>query len=304
MRILVTGASGLLGLNLALEASQQHEVFGSVYENEILTRSFKVLQSDLTEPGALEKLVDTCDPEWVINCAALANLEACEANPALAKKLNSELPEKLANYVAKGGARLVHISTDAVFDGTRGNYTEEDKPNPLSVYARSKLDGEQAVQHANPDAVIARVNIYGWSLSGRRSLAEWFVNNLSADNSIMGFTDVYFCPLHVKHLAKILLLMLERELKGLYHVVSSECCSKFDFGRRLAGLFSLDESLIEPYSVSDSDLTAARSRNLTLKAAKLNNALGVNTPGIDTGLEEFFNEFEIGYPGFIQGMKV
>jgi dTDP-4-dehydrorhamnose reductase len=141
-------------------------------------------------------------------------------------------------------------------------------------------------------------------LSGRRSLAEWFVNNLSAENSIMGFTDVYFCPLHVKHLAKILLLMLERELKGLYHVVSSECCSKFDFGRRLAGLFSLDESLIEPYSVSDSDLTAARSRNLTLKAAKLNNALGVNTPGIDTGLEEFFNEFEIGYPGFIQGMKV
>jgi dTDP-4-dehydrorhamnose reductase len=304
MRILVTGASGLLGLNLALEASQQHEVFGSVYENEILTRSFKVLQSDLTEPGALEKLVDTCDPEWVINCAALANLEACEANPALAKKLNSELPEKLANYVAKGGARLVHISTDAVFDGTRGNYTEEDKPNPLSVYARSKLDGEQAVQHANPDAVIARVNIYGWSLSGRRSLAEWFVNNLSAENSIMGFTDVYFCPLHVKHLAKILLLMMERELKGLYHVVSSECCSKFDFGRRLAGLFSLDESLIEPYSVSESDLTAARSRNLTLKAAKLNNALGVNTPGIDTGLEEFFNEFEIGYPGFIQGMKV
>ena len=304
MRILVTGASGLLGLNLALEASQQHEVFGSVYENEILTRSFKVLRSDLTNPGALEKLVDTCDPEWVINCAALANLEACEANPALAKKLNSELPEKLANYVAKGGARLVHISTDAVFDGTRGNYTEEDKPNPLSVYARSKLDGEQAVQHANPDAVIARVNIYGWSLSGRRSLAEWFVNNLSAENSIMGFTDVYFCPLHVKHLAKILLLMLERELKGLYHVVSSECCSKFDFGRRLAGLFSLDESLIEPYSVSESDLTAARSRNLTLKVAKLNNALGVNTPGIDTGLEEFFNEFEIGYPGFIQGMKV
>lgn len=304
MRILVTGASGLLGLNLAIEASQQHEVFGSVYENEILTRSFKVLRSDLTEPGALEKLVDTCDPEWVINCAALANLEACEANPALAKKLNSELPEKLANYVAKGGARLVHISTDAVFDGTRGNYTEEDKPNPLSVYARSKLDGEQAVQHANPDAVIARVNIYGWSLSGRRSLAEWFVNNLSAENSIMGFTDVYFCPLHVKHLAKILLLMLERELKGLYHVVSSECCSKFDFGRRLAGLFSLDESLIEPYSVSDSDLTAARSRNLTLKAAKLKTALGVNTPGIDTGLEEFFNEFEIGYPGFIQGMKV
>lgn len=304
MRILVTGASGLLGLNLALEASQQHEVFGSVNDNEIVTRSFKVFQCDLTEPGALEKLVDECDPEWVINCAALANLEACEANPALAKKINSELPEKLANYVAKGGARLVHISTDAVFDGKRGNYTENDIPNPLSVYAQTKLAGEQAVQHSNPEAVIARVNIYGWSLSGGRSLAEWFVNNLAAEKHIMGFTDVYFCPLHVKHLAKILLIMLEREFSGLYHVVSSECCSKFDFGRRLARKFSLDESLIEPNSVSNSVLTAARSPNLTLKADKLNNALGVNTPGINSGLEEFFKQFELGYPGFVQGMKV
>ncbi|MEE9188167.1 MAG: sugar nucleotide-binding protein, partial [Anaerolineales bacterium] len=107
MRILVTGASGLLGLNMALEASQQHEVFGSVNSNVIQTTALTVIQSDLTVPGALEKLIDESQPEWVINCAALANLEACEANPALAEKLNSELPEKLANYVAKGGARLV-----------------------------------------------------------------------------------------------------------------------------------------------------------------------------------------------------
>jgi dTDP-4-dehydrorhamnose reductase len=304
MRILVTGASGLLGLNTALEASQQHEVFGSVNKNVIQTTAFTVIQSDLTEPGALNKLFEESQPDWVINCAALANLEACEANPALAGKLNSELPEKLANYVAKGGARLVHLSTDAVFDGQSGNYTEDDEPNPLSFYAKTKLQGEQAVFAVNPEAIVARVNLYGWSLSGTRSLAEWFVNNLSAGNKIMGFTDVYFCPLLVNHVANLLLKMLERELHGLYHVVSSECSNKFDFGVRLARLFGFEETLIEPASVSQSGLSAARSPMLTLKADKLIRELGESTPSLTEGLAEFHSQYVCDYPDFIQGMII
>jgi dTDP-4-dehydrorhamnose reductase len=303
MRILVTGASGLLGLNTALEASQQHEVFGSVNKNELKTTAFTVIQSDLTEPGALVNLIDRSQPEWVINCAALANLESCEANPALAKKLNSELPEKLAYHVAKGGARLVHVSTDAVFDGEQGNYTEEDKPNPLSLYARTKLSGENAVLAANPDAIVARVNLFGWSLSGKRSLAEWFVNNLSAGNNIKGFTDVYFCPLLVNHLAKLLLNMLELELYGLFHVVSSECSNKYDFGVRLAKLFGFEESLIEPASVTESGLRVARSPKLTLKTDKLTQEIGAPTPKLTEGLAEFYAQYENGYPKFIQGMQ-
>ena len=293
----------MLGLNTALEASQQHEVFGSVNRNVIHSTDFTVYQSDLIEPGALEKLIDECQPEWVINCAALANLEACEANPALAEKLNSELPEKLANYVAKGGARLVHISTDAVFDGERGNYTEGDRPNPLSFYARTKLRGEKAVLSANPQAIVARVNLFGWSLSGQRSLAEWFVNNLSAGNRIMGFTDVYFCPLLVNDLALLLLRMLEQELEGLYHVVSSECSSKYDFGVRLARIFGFDEALIEPASVSQAGLRAVRSPRLTLKTDKLRKDLGESTPDLNVGLNSFYTQFRNGYPEFIRAMK-
>lgn len=302
MRILVTGASGLLGLNMALEASQQHEVFGSVNSNVIQTTAFTVIQSDLTVPGALEKLIDESQPEWVINCAALANLEACEANPALAEKLNSELPEKLANYVAKGGARLVHISTDAVFDGKHGGYTEEDQPNPLSLYARTKLKGEQVVLAANPQAIVARVNLFGWSLSGKRSLAEWFFNNLSAENSIMGFTDVYFCPLLTNDLAKILLKMLDIGAQGLFHVVSSECSSKYDFGVRLARLFDFDETLIRPALVSEAGLAAVRSPNLTLNSDKLSTELGVSPPDLKAGLEHFHTQYQSGYPEFIRQM--
>ncbi|MFC1923252.1 SDR family oxidoreductase [Chloroflexota bacterium] len=303
MRILVTGASGLLGLNLALEASHQHEVFGSVNNNVIRTTTFTVLQSDLTAPGALEELFE-CRPDWVINCAALANLEACEAEPALAEKLNSELPEELAKFVARGGARLVHISTDAVFDGRLGRYREIDAPNPLSLYARTKLNGEQAVLAANSEAIVARVNLFGWSISGKRSLAEWFFNNLSSGNRMQGFTDVFFCPLLANDLAKILLVMLEKGLQGLYHVVSSECTSKFDFGVRLARQFEFDESLIEPTSIANAGLVAPRSPNLSLNSSKLTEELGDSPPNLKEGLERFHAQYLNGHPEFIRQMKI
>ena len=104
----------------------------------------------------------------MIHCAALANVDACEADPAQARQLNTEVPGKLAEHVARGGARLLHVSTDAVFDGQRGGYTEEDAPNPLSVYARTKLEGEQArAGRPTPTAIVARVNLFGWSLIGQ-----------------------------------------------------------------------------------------------------------------------------------------
>lgn len=302
MRILVTGASGLLGLNLALEASQQHTVFGTVNAHRLITSSFTVLQTDLLAPGSLERVLDETQPDWVIHCAALANVDACEADPALAVKLNSELPGKLAKCVARGGARLVHISTDAVFDGERGEYDEQDSPNPLSVYARTKLEGERAVQEADAESVIARVNLFGWSLSGRRSLAEWFFNNLQAGIQVMGFKDVYFCPLLANDLAQILLKMLARKFAGLYHVVASECISKYDFGLALARLFGLDEHLISSASVWEAGLTAVRSPKLTLKVDKLTRDLEVSPPGLAEGLARFYRLYQEGYPKKLKSM--
>lgn len=302
MRILVTGASGLLGLNLALEASRQHVVFGSVYRHGLNTKAFQVIRCNLLDPLQLKSLLEQSHPDWVINCAALADLDACEADPALAQKINSELPRQLAAHVARGGARLAHISTDAVFDGKEGNYSEDDEPNPLSVYARTKLEGERAVLEANPQAIVARVNLFGWSISGKRSLAEWFINNLSLGRSVMGFTDVYFCPLLANDLGELLLEMLDHGLKGLYHVVSSECSTKYDFGRRLARLFGYDEDLIQPASVSQAGLSAARSPNLTLRTDKLTRDLGKYPPDLSVGLQKFYQLYREGFPEKIRQM--
>ncbi|MCI0521105.1 MAG: SDR family oxidoreductase [Chloroflexi bacterium] len=298
MRILVTGASGLLGLNLALEAAggaEKHVVYGTVHTHGLNVQAFTALPLDLRQPGAVERLLEQTRPDWVIHCAALANVDACENDPQQAQQMNSEVPAKLAEHVARGGARLLHVSTDAVFDGARGDYREEDEPHPLGVYARSKLDGERAVAQADPQAIIARVNLFGWSMSGSRSLGEFFFNNLSAGKRVVGFTDVLFCPLLANHLAQLFLEMLSRRLSGLYHVVSRECSSKYAFGLAVARRFGLDESLITPASVEQAGLRAARSPNLTLRTEKLRAALGHPTPDIAAGVEEFYRLHEQGY---------
>ncbi len=309
-RILITGASGLVGLNLALNATQaqraqdgsKYKVYGVVNRQILRTDEFTVIQTDLLATGALEDLLEQTRPDWVIHCAALAELEACEADPEKARQLNSILPGKLAGYVARGGARLIHVSTDAVFDGQRGDYTEADTPNPLSIYARTKLEGEQAVFEANPEAIIARVNLFGWSLKGKRSLGEFFFNQLSGGKQVMGFTDVFFCPLLANDLAAIFVQMLEKDLHGLYHVVSSDCTSKYDFGVQIARKFGLDESLIIPSSVEQSGLKAARSPNLSLRSDKLAHALGEPTPGLSTALDKFYTLYQQGYPHLLRKM--
>jgi dTDP-4-dehydrorhamnose reductase len=319
MRILITGASGLVGLNLALEAANRgplknsggetgvgegpYEIFGTVNSHPVKTQAFEVIISDLLAQGEPERLIDNTQPDWVINCAALAIVDACENEPELAKRLNIELPQKLATYVTRGGARLVHLSTDAVFDGIRGDYTEDDHPNPLSLYAKTKLAGERAVLDTNPDAIVARINVFGWSLSGSRSLAEWFYYNLAASKQVMGFTDVYFCPLLVNDLAHVLLQMLSGGLKGLYHVVSQECSSKYDFGVSLARIFGLDETLIKPSSIDEADLKAVRSNNLTLRSDRLANALGSPLPTLREGLHGFHELYQAGYPERLKQMK-
>jgi dTDP-4-dehydrorhamnose reductase len=303
MKLLITGASGLLGINLALEAMTEHAVFG-VDRGKLQAAPFPVSKANFFHSNAFEPALNAVQPDWVINCAALANLEECEKHPGQARVLNAELPHDLAAACARRNIKFIHLSTDAVFDGTQtGAYTEEDLPNPQSIYSQTKLAGEQAVFAANPAAIVARVNFFGWSLGGRRSLGEFFVNNLSAGNQVSGFTDVIFCPLWVNHLAQTLLEMLASDLHGLYHVVGAQAMSKYQFGVEVARRFGLRQSLIEPQSVERSSLTAKRSHNLWLSVHKLSTALGHEIPAFSTGLDGFYAQYQQGYPQKIRGYQ-
>jgi dTDP-4-dehydrorhamnose reductase len=147
------------------------------------------------------------------------------------------------------------------------------------------------------------VNLYGWSLSGKRSLGEFFFYNLQANKPVMGFTDVYFCPLLANDLAQILLKILSAGLSGLYHVVSSQCITKYDFGVAVARRFGFDEGLVAPVSVEQGGLKAVRSPRLTLRSEKLAGALKEPLPAIAPGLERFYHLYEQGYPQRLFGMR-
>ncbi len=295
-KVLVTGASGLLGINLVLQAANQYEVTGVVYSQQLKGIPFQVISADLTDEMELKSVIEQVKPELIINCAALANVDACEKNPVLAEDLNVTLPLRLAGICTSRAIQLVHISTDAVFDGISGNYRETDQPNPINVYARTKLAGEVAVHEANSQALIARVNFYGYSLSRNRSLAEFFLYNLAAGLTINGFTDVFFCPLLVQDLIDVLFQMSKKKLSGIYHVVSPEKISKYEFGVKIAKAFDLNESLIIPTSVKEGGLAAKRSPNLTLKIDKLLHDLGAAIPGQDQGINRFLNLYQKEYP--------
>lgn len=302
-RYLITGVSGLLGINFAMRLKPE-AVLGVVNQNWLNGAPFDQLRIDLTHNDAINQVIESYKPDVVINCAAMANVDACETQPVLAEKINAKVPGLFADVCKKNGIKFVHISTDAVFDGTKsdGFYTEKDEPNPNNIYSRTKLSGEEDVLSANDQSIIARVNFYGWSLTGKRSLSEWFYHNLSSGNAINGFEDVFYCPLMVGDLVDVLIKMVNKDLSGLYHVVGSTCLSKYDFGMRLAKKFGFDPDLISPISWKDAGLTAKRSPNLKLSIAKLEKDLQEPIPGVENGLERFYQQYQSGYASAILKM--
>ncbi|HKJ26777.1 MAG TPA: SDR family oxidoreductase [Anaerolineales bacterium] len=302
MKILVTGAGGLLGLNLSLDLAKSHQIAATDRKRLDLPDGIQSISADLLADNALPALLDEAEPDAVIHCAALANVDACESDPAFSHQMNAELPGQLAAECARRGVKLVHISTDAVFDGQTGGYTEDDPTHPLSVYAQTKLDGERLVFEAYPEAVVTRVNLFGWSASGNRSLGEMFYYGLEAGKPLKGFTDVTFCPILVNDLASVFSEILAKNLSGLYHLVSPVGMTKHAFGDAIAEKFGFDPARIEPVKVADFGLKAARSLNLTLDVSRLTAALGRPLPDVHGGLERFYELHQSGYPPKLKEM--
>lgn len=294
-RLLVTGASGLLGANFMLEAVEKHDVVGLYHIHPIKHERVRTVQAHLNSQGSVKRLIEAVCPEWIINCAAATNLDLCEERQDWAFRLNRDLPGWVAQEAQAFGARLVHISTDAVFDGEKGNYKESDAPAPISVYGESKLAGELAVTSANPEALIVRTNIYGWNAQPKQSLAEFFLARLEIGEQCPGFMDAFITPILVNDLATMILKMLEEGFHGIHHVSGGECLSKYDFGILVAEVFGLNKELVVPSSVAKANLKAPRSKMLCLDCSKTSQALQETLPSVVEGLSRLKNLRENGY---------
>jgi len=282
--ILITGASGLLGVSLiALAQEQGREVVGLYHQHPVSFGGAPLLSVDLTQESQIKRVFEKIKPDTVIHCAAATNVDWCQEHPDAAYRLNVVASARIAEL----GVRLLHISTDAVFDGTRGDYAEIEQPAPLNTYAQTKLQAEHAVLASNSRAAIARINLYGWNAQYKLSLAEWILEQLAKGSDVPGFTDAVFCPMLANDLAEVLLAMVDCKLTGLFHVVGSEAVSKYEFARRVALRFGFDPGRIIPTVVGESELRAPRPRDTSLNIRKICAALKRAMPDVDSGLCKF-----------------
>lgn len=299
--ILVTGASGLLGSNIIMHILRENKDAAVIYNSKSVSfKNIQCIKADLTNEERIKQIIHSLKPDHIIHCAAQTDVDRCEQYPSEAFLVNADATRFIAEAAGEINASLFYISTDSVFDGKKGDYYESDYPNPVNTYAKSKLQGESEIMKTGVDYCIARTNIYGWNLQDKFSLSEWILNKLETKQNVPAFWDVTFSPLLVNDLAIIILDMIKNGSTGMYHIGSSEFCNKFEFACKLADVFDLDKSLIQPVSIDNMSLIAKRPKNMSLNTTKICITLNRKMPDIISGLKKLKLLRESGY---IQDLK-
>lgn len=279
LRLLITGAQGLLGRELIQVLAEDHEVF-----------PFGHRDLDIAAAGEAEAAIRRLSPHWVVNAAAFTRVDAAESQRELAFRVNAQGPAYLARAVKRHGGRLLHLSTDYVFPGDHPPprpYTESDATGPLSVYGRSKLAGEEAVREVlGEEAVVVRTAwLYG---SHGANFLKTLLKLALADPSrpLRVVHDQHGSPTWARQLAQQLKVLIEAEARGLYHATAEGHCTWYELARRFFELMNLSVSLI-PITTADFPTPAARPRNSILENRRLKEAgLNVMRPW-DRDLAEF-----------------
>ena len=265
VRILITGASGLLGAYLARAATSRRLDPSLVGLTLVPEDDPRWLRCDLTDPDSVARLWERVAPQLVVHAAALTNVDLCERDPALADAVNRQTTELLARHAVTSGARLVYVSTDSVFDGRRGGYAETDEPAPLNVYARTKLEAEREAAAAD-DHLIVRTNFFGRSARGH-GLAEWILRQLQDGNEIVGFSDVVFSPLYCGDFAELLLELTLGDTRGIVHLGAADAISKLEFAQLVARAAGVEDPKIRPGRLTEVGLAAPRPLDTSLDSS-------------------------------------
>ncbi len=247
-RILIIGASGLLGSALYHVLTKKYDVIGTYFSNSDQTSAREFL--DVSDDASLTLLLMRLKPDFVINCSGLTNVEECERLPEKAMLLNSIIPAFLARVTHQLQIKLVHISTDHFASEINQVRNESMRALPTNRYGYSKLLGEDLVLSATESALVIRTNFFGLTDTGEHSLFDFALKSLKADNSIPGFKDVFFSPIGVNSFARTLMVLLEKNVNGLLNLCGTESVSKFRFLRMTAKAIGLEESIVKPSSSS------------------------------------------------------
>lgn len=300
-RILITGVSGLLGNNLAYYYSDKCTVLGLYNSHPITIRGICIEKLDLvSEYNKINMLVNEFNPTVIIHCASLTNIEECEIEKEVTKKVNVIATKGIVDSIYDKNIKLIYISTDAVYDGVKGNHSESDNINPQNYYGVSKYEGEiEALKHSN--TLVLRTNIFGWNIQNKKSLGEWILDELNNGRIINCFKDAFFSSIYTFELAKVLVALMRSDLRGVFNCCSQDSCSKYEFAIMLATRFGLNTALINPISIDDFGFKAKRGKNLALNVNKLKKELDYELPTVGQSIGSFYTDFIIGFPKNIYG---
>lgn len=296
MRVLVTGATGLLGSRLLLHlASLGHRVTGANRHppSDGSPRADVALRAcDLSDMAQVSALFEAVRPEAVIHAAAMTDVDACERDPDGAWRANVEATAHVARAAVRFDAHLVHTSTDYVFDGLAGPYREDDVPNPLGLYALTKHASEEAVRVLSRSAAIARTAVVFSHPPAptRTNFGVWLLETLKAGRPAHLFRDQFISPTLAENAAEMVAEIALRRLSGIWHTAGGTVLDRVSFGRALCRRFGLDEGLLVSSTLAEVGLQARRPPRCGLVTEKVRRELSVRPLSVEEALDRFFNQ--------------
>ncbi|HFS68101.1 MAG TPA: SDR family oxidoreductase [Flavobacteriia bacterium] len=279
-KILITGSNGLLGQKLMqfFALHTDFKVVGASRGKNRLTSvsNFKYYNANLSDSNVLEEILLTEKPTIIINCVAMTNVDQCEENKTECDQINVETVKSIVNYCKENDAKLIHLSTDFVFDGKKGNYKETDLVNPLNYYGMSKLKSENLITNNLIDfAIIRTILVYGTTENTNRgNIVSWVKENLENNKDINVVNDQLRMPTLVDDLVKAIDLVIAKNAKGIFHISSNELLSIYDIALIIAKEFNLDVNKIHEIKTNQLNQKAIRPLKTGFILEKAKNELG------------------------------
>ena len=275
MKVLVFGARGMLGKDLVPALSVKHQVLGRDIED-----------LNIADQQRVQKEIETMRPQVVVNAAAYTDVDGCEGKRELAFSVNAEGARNIAAGCAASNARMIHLSTDYVFDGTSSApYREEDPPNPLNVYGASKLQGERQIREVLENHLIIRTE---W-LFGRhgKNFVDTILRLAAQQEELRVVNDQRGAPTFTKDLSWAIEKLLEKEVKGILHITNSGSCTWYEFARQILKEKNIDNGSIVPISSAALTRPAKRPANSVLDCHRFENLVGQKMRTWEEALKEY-----------------
>jgi len=284
--VLVTGSSGFLGRNLLKFSSKKYDLIAQYRFHPPAAYGDKIRFLKLDFLADQWKKLQPLRPRVIIHAAAMASIDECETQPELAQQINFNATRLLVDFAARRKIRFIFISSDVVFDGEKGNYSEKDEPHPVNFYAKTKIAAEKYVMENLPNAVVVRPALfYGLALDGRPSFTETMLQQLYAGKQIYAFTDQYRTPILVNDLVSALWELAENSYCGYLHLGGPQKVSRLDLGKMLCEIFNLDENLLIPVKSREVSLQARRPLDCSLDISLARSLLKTQFVDCRTGLQ-------------------